>query len=73
MSHKRKVILRLTFSLRQEQVHFLHMRTAGNTMLNSPIREFIRLIVNCTIGYKKPIKFQFGLFLYELFPEGEAL
>ena len=59
MSHKRKVILRLTFSLRQEQVHFLHMRTVGNTMLNSPIREFIRLTVNCTASYKKPIKMQF--------------
>lgn len=33
------------------------MRTVKNTMLNSPIREFIRLIVNYTVGYKKPIKF----------------
>ena len=30
--------------------------TVGNTMLNSPIREFIKLIVNCTVSYKKPIK-----------------
>ena len=60
--HKRKVILRLTFSLRRERVP-LHIEDSGNTMLNSPIREFIRLIVNCTVGYKKPIKFQFGLFL----------
>lgn len=59
MSHKRKVILKLIFSLRQEQVHFLHMRIVGNTMLNSPIREFIRLIVNCTVSYKKPIKSEF--------------
>ena len=59
MSHKRKVILKLIFSLRQEQVHFLHMRIVGNTMLNSLIREFIRLIVNCTVSYKKPIKSEF--------------
>ena len=59
MFRKLKVTSRLTFSLKQEQVPFLHMRTVENTILNSPIREFIKLIVNCTDGYKKSIKIQF--------------
>lgn len=56
MFRKLKVISRLTFSLKQESAPFLYMRTVANTMLNSSIREFIKLIVNCLDGYKKLIK-----------------
>lgn len=34
----------------------MYMRTVVNTILNSHIREFIKLIVNCSNGYKKLIK-----------------
>lgn len=51
--------IKIDFQFETGTSTLLHMRTVGNTMLNSPIREFIRLIVNCTVSYKKPIKMQF--------------
>lgn len=66
MFRKLKVISRLTFSLKQEPEPFLYMRTVANTMLNSSIREFIKLIVNCSDGYKKLIKYQLLLRLEQM-------
>lgn len=48
--------IKIDFQFETGTSTLLHMRTVGNTMLNSPIRGFIRLIVNCTVGYKKSIK-----------------
>ena len=53
--HKWKVISKLTSSLRQEQVLSLRMRIVVNTILNSLIKEFIKLIANYSKGYKKLI------------------
>ena len=59
MSRKRKVISKLTSNLRQEQALSLHMRTVVNTILNSLIKEFIKLIANCSKGYKELINSSF--------------
>ena len=48
-------ISKLTSSLRQEQVLSLRMRIVVNTILNSLIKEFIKLIANYSKGYKKLI------------------
>ena len=56
MSHKWKVISKLISSLRQGQALSLRMRIVVNTILNSLIREFMKLIANCSKGYKKLIK-----------------
>lgn len=50
--------IKIDFQFEAGTSTLLHMRTVGNTMLNSPIRGFIRLIVNCTVGYKKSIKLE---------------
>ena len=48
--HKWKVISRLTSGLRQEQALSSRMRTGVSTILNSLIKEFIKLIANCLKG-----------------------
>ena len=55
MSRKRKVISGLTSGMRQEQLLSLRMRIVVNTILNSLIKEFIKLIANYSKGYKKLI------------------
>ena len=45
-----KVISRLTSGLRQEQALSSRMRTGVSTILNSLIKEFIKLIANCSKG-----------------------
>ena len=50
MSRKRKVISGLTSGMRQEQLLSLRMRTGESTILNNLIKEFIKLIANCSKG-----------------------
>ena len=62
MPHKWKGISKLTSSLRQEQALSLRMKTVVNTILSSLIKEFIKLIVNCSEGYKKRINSNLSIF-----------